>query len=74
MFFKNLLLIYPQTRRFYSFLTRDLYPEVKRGPYGVLSSLHIQTFENLLGKDRVITDKDELIVYNKDWLNMVCGE
>ncbi|XP_014270476.1 D-2-hydroxyglutarate dehydrogenase, mitochondrial isoform X2 [Halyomorpha halys] len=71
---KKLLLKYPQFRRFYSFLTSDLYPEVKRGPFGVLNSSHIQTFESLLSKDRVITDKDELIAYNKDWLNMVCGQ
>lgn len=74
MICRNLLLICPQTKRLYSFLTRDLYPEVKRGPYADLTLSHIQTFENLLGKDRVITDKNDLIAYNKDWLNMVCGQ
>lgn len=55
------------------FLTKDLYPDVKRGDFAKLTSGHLQIFERLLGKDRVITDKDELAGYNMDWLKMVCG-
>ena len=47
---------------------------MKRGEFATLTSGHLQKFEGLLGKERVITDKDDLVGYNKDWLNMVCGK
>lgn len=56
-----------------AFLTKDLYPEVKRGNYATINSHHLKIFESILDKNRVITDTEDLKGYNKDWLNMVCG-
>ncbi|XP_067006180.2 D-2-hydroxyglutarate dehydrogenase, mitochondrial isoform X2 [Anabrus simplex] len=54
-------------------LTSVRYPDVKRGNYAVLSDQHVQYFENILGKDRVITDESEVQSYNVDWMKMVRG-
>uniref|UniRef100_A0A1B6H1T9 D-2-hydroxyglutarate dehydrogenase, mitochondrial n=1 Tax=Cuerna arida TaxID=1464854 RepID=A0A1B6H1T9_9HEMI len=53
-------------------LTKDVYP-VKRGNFAVLNDSHVQQFESILGKERVLTDPDELDSYNVDWIKMVRG-
>lgn len=55
-------------------LTKDRYPYVKRGNYNELNNKHIQFFEGLLGKDRVLTDPNDVQPYNVDWIKMVCGK
>ncbi|BFZ23388.1 hypothetical protein BsWGS_26427 [Bradybaena similaris] len=55
-------------------LTRERYQShVKRGSYAVLSDLDIASFEKIL-PGRVVTDKDELLHSNTDWLKTVRGE
>lgn len=56
-----------------AFLTKDLYPDVKRGDYTTLNPHHVKIFESILDKNRVLTNEHDLKSYNKDWLNMVCG-
>lgn len=59
--------------RCYSTLTKDRFPEIKRGNYAVLQDADVSFFEKVLGKNQIITDADEVSSYNKDWLNTVCG-
>ncbi|KAK7579939.1 hypothetical protein V9T40_000568 [Parthenolecanium corni] len=59
--------------RCYSTLTKDRFPEIKRGNYAVLQDADVSFFEKVLNKNQIITDADEVDSYNKDWLNMVCG-
>ncbi|CAG5136549.1 unnamed protein product [Candidula unifasciata] len=55
-------------------LTRERYQShVKRGPFAVLSDLDISSFEKIL-PGRVVTDRDELLYSNTDWLKTVRGE
>ncbi|KAJ8875194.1 hypothetical protein PR048_023089 [Dryococelus australis] len=54
-------------------LTAERYPNVKRGNYNVLSDSHIQFFESILGRERVLTDTADVEPYNVDWLKMVRG-
>lgn len=62
-------------RRCYSVdahLTKNRYPHVKRGSYAELSDRHLQQFESILDKNRVLTS--DLRGYNEDWLKMCCGK
>lgn len=54
-------------------LTKDRYPHVKRGNYNTISDKHVQFFESVLGKERVITDPNDVHPFNVDWIKMVCG-
>jgi hypothetical protein len=54
-------------------LTSVRYPGVKRESYSQLSGKHVQHFQSILPKERVITDKDDIAAYNVDWLGMVRG-
>ncbi|XP_063242747.1 D-2-hydroxyglutarate dehydrogenase, mitochondrial-like isoform X2 [Bacillus rossius redtenbacheri] len=54
-------------------LTAERYPDVKRGNYSVLADRHLQFFESILGRERVLTDPDDVEPYNVDWLRMVRG-
>lgn len=47
--------------------------KVSRGPYATITDSHLQFFENLLGKDRLLTDPDECDAYNVDWGKIVKG-
>lgn len=53
-------------------LTKDVY-KVKRGNYAVLNDSHLQQFENILSRERVLTDAQDLESYNVDWVKMVRG-
>lgn len=48
--------------------------KVVRGPYTSLKSTHVSFFDDLLGKDRVITDPQECEDYNIDFANTVRGK
>ncbi|KAF4533517.1 hypothetical protein B566_EDAN001002 [Ephemera danica] len=54
-------------------LTQKRYPELKRGSYNKLTDSHINTFEQILGKSKVITAPDDVDSYNVDWLRTVRG-
>lgn len=54
-------------------LTSVRYPGVQRGSYSQLSDKHVQHFQSILPKERVITDEDDVAPYNVDWLGMVRG-
>jgi len=54
-------------------LTSVRYPGVHRGNYAQLSNVHIQHFQSILPKERVITDANDVAPYNVDWLRMVRG-
>ncbi|XP_012265248.2 D-2-hydroxyglutarate dehydrogenase, mitochondrial [Athalia rosae] len=47
--------------------------KVTRGPYATVTDSHLQFLENLLGKERLLTDPDECESYNVDWARMVRG-
>lgn len=52
--------------------TKDVY-KVKRGDYAVLNDTHLQLFENILSKERVLTDPHDVESHNIDWIKMVRG-
>ncbi|XP_063986947.1 D-2-hydroxyglutarate dehydrogenase, mitochondrial [Diachasmimorpha longicaudata] len=61
------------------FFATDTKPEltsvrykVKRGPYGEVTSDHVDYFRKLMGS-RALTDPDECDKYNVDWIKMVRG-
>ncbi|CAL1529799.1 unnamed protein product [Lymnaea stagnalis] len=60
--------------RFYSnvALTTSRYPNLRRGPFAVLTDQDIHHFEKII-PGRVITGEDELLGYNTDWLKTVRG-
>ena len=41
-------------------LTADRYPNIKRGNYANLEENDVKIFETILGKNRVLTQEDEL--------------
>ena len=57
-----------------STLTKDRFPNLKRGNYAVLQDGDVQYFEKVLDKNQVLTNPAEIEPFNKDWLGMVCGE
>uniref|UniRef100_A0A0B7BJ06 D-2-hydroxyglutarate dehydrogenase, mitochondrial n=1 Tax=Arion vulgaris TaxID=1028688 RepID=A0A0B7BJ06_9EUPU len=55
-------------------LTSSRYKDyVTRGSYAILNDLDISAFEKIV-PGRVITNNDELVAYNTDWLKTVRGE
>lgn len=48
--------------------------QIDRGAYAALSNTHVSFFENLLGKNRTITDVDGCDAYNIDWIKTVRGK
>lgn len=54
-------------------LTKDRYPHIRRGEFAELSDRHVQHFTSLLGKTRVLTDDDDVHMYNVDWIKNVRG-
>ena len=54
--------------------THDRYPHLQRGRYAQLDNDDVTYFRQLLpGVGHVITDKDDLEIYNVDWLKTVRG-
>ncbi|KAI4492772.1 hypothetical protein M0804_002563 [Polistes exclamans] len=47
--------------------------KTQRGPYSMITSEHVNFFERLLDRNRVITDPDECDGYNIDFANTVRG-
>lgn len=47
--------------------------KIQRGPYSKLTDEHVNYFEGLLDRNRVITDPDECDGYNIDFANTVRG-
>lgn len=54
-------------------LTKDRFPNLKRGSYAVVNSADVNYFKNLLGIHHVITG-EEVNSYNEDWLKSVRGK
>ncbi|KAH3684048.1 hypothetical protein WICPIJ_004986 [Wickerhamomyces pijperi] len=55
-------------------LTKDSYPNVARANYAKLTDEHIAKFQEILSSNQLITDKDELLNYNEDWMKKYRGE
>lgn len=53
--------------------TCDRY-KMKRGPYANISNDHVAFFNELLGRNRVITDAEECEGYNIDYSKIVRGK
>lgn len=53
--------------------TADVY-NIKRGNYGVLNEDDLAHFKSIVGKTNIITDKDELMGPNTDWIKTVRGQ
>lgn len=47
--------------------------KIQRGPYSMLTDEHVNFFERLLDRNRVITDPEECDGYNIDFANTVRG-
>ncbi|KAG1653221.1 D-2-hydroxyglutarate dehydrogenase, mitochondrial [Nymphon striatum] len=54
-------------------LTSERYSHVKRKSYSKVEDSDINYFKNFLGNQAVITDKDDLLAYNTDWLRTCRG-
>lgn len=54
-------------------LTKDRYPNIKRGNYAVLTQDHLQYFVDLLGRNRVLNDPSDCETYNIDFIKSVRG-
>jgi len=54
-------------------LTKDRFPNLKRGSYSVVESTDVEYFKNLLGANSLITG-EEVKSYNVDWLKTVSGK
>lgn len=48
-------------------LTTDRFPHVKRGDFAELSDDHLNFFEDILGKENVVTDAVKVAAHNIDW-------
>lgn len=55
-------------------LTTQMYPELKRGDYGKVTDKDIAFFKSIVGDKLVVTDADELSVYNTDWMEKYKGQ
>lgn len=54
-------------------LTKNRFPNVKRGSYAVVDSTDVDNFKKIVGINNFITG-EELISYNEDWLKSVSGK
>lgn len=54
-------------------LTANRY-NFKRGAYNSITDNHVKYFEQLLDQSQVITDPNECLGYNIDWIKMVRGK
>lgn len=55
-------------------LTAERKAHLRRGDYAALSDNDLATFERILEPHRVITDKDELVGFNTDWMRSYRGQ
>lgn len=56
-------------------LTKVRYPHIKRGKYAEITQADINFFRGILHEDsQVLTDEDDLLKYNTDWMGTVRGE
>lgn len=53
-------------------LTKDRFPNLKRGSYATVDSTDVDYFKSLVGAINFITG-EEAKSYNEDWLKSVCG-
>jgi len=54
-------------------LTKDKFPNIKRGSYAVVNSTDVDFFKNIVGVNNFITG-EEVKSYNEDWLKSVSGK
>lgn len=54
-------------------LTKDKFPNLKRGSYATVNACDVDYFKKLLGDNNFITG-EEVKAYNEDWLKSVCGK
>jgi len=54
-------------------LTKNRFPNLKRGPYSSIKLTDINFFKQLLGSNNLITG-EEVKSYNEDWLKSVSGK
>lgn len=54
-------------------LTKDRFPNLKRGNYASLNSTDIGFFAKILGDSNIISG-EEVKSYNEDWLKSVSGK
>lgn len=53
-------------------LTKDKYPNIKRGSYALVDSIDVEYFKEILGVTNLISG-EEIKSYNEDWLKSVSG-
>ena len=64
--FRQIRVVYASSQNSYASevnsvpFTADRYPNVKRGNYAILEENDVKFFEAILGKNRVLTQEDEL--------------
>jgi len=75
---KNLLKLFSSSlylnSKRYVALTTDSYPNLKRGDFATLNSQDLRVFQNILHRDRVLTDDSDVQSFNVDWMNTVRGQ
>jgi hypothetical protein len=54
-------------------LTKDRFPNIKRGSYAMVNPTDVDYFKNLVGVNNVITG-EEVKSYNEDWLKSISGK
>lgn len=54
-------------------LTKDRFPNLKRGSYAVVNSTDVDYFTNIVGVNNFISG-EEVKSYNEDWLKSVSGK
>lgn len=54
-------------------LTKDRFPDLKRGSYSIVNSIDVEFFKNLLTENNIIIG-EEAKSYNEDWLKSVSGK
>lgn len=55
-------------------LTRESYPNITRANYAKLTDEHIAKFQSILSANQLVSDHDELLNYNEDWMKKYRGE
>ncbi|ODQ64849.1 hypothetical protein NADFUDRAFT_25106 [Nadsonia fulvescens var. elongata DSM 6958] len=54
-------------------LTSETYPEIQRGDYAKLTDEDIAHFKAIVSESGVVTDADDLVFYNEDWMRKYRG-
>lgn len=55
-------------------LTSERKPRLRRGDFGALTDADLAAFERLLEPHRVVTDPNELLGFNTDWMRSYRGQ